>query len=67
MRIIELPEIERVLAETDLLAPIEAGFIAYSRGGAVVPPVGELILDKGELHADRGNRLAPRLQTGMGR
>lgn len=56
MRRIELEEIKGILAETDLLPPIEAGFVAYSRGRAVVPPVGELILEDapGEVHIKYG-------------
>lgn len=38
----------------DLLPEIEAGFIAYSEGKAMVPPVGELLLDKGEVHIKYG-------------
>ena len=29
-------------------------FVAYSSGRAVVPPVGELLLDKGEVHLKYG-------------
>jgi ornithine cyclodeaminase len=54
MRIVELPEIEQALAGLDVLSLIEAGFVAYSEGRAVVPPVGELILDEGETHIKYG-------------
>ncbi len=54
MRIVELPEIEEALAGLDVLPLIEAGFVAYSEGRAVVPPVGELILDEGETHIKYG-------------
>jgi ornithine cyclodeaminase len=54
MRIVELPEIEKALENLDLLPLIEAGFVAYSEGRAVVPPVGELILDEGETHIKYG-------------
>jgi ornithine cyclodeaminase len=37
-----------------LIPAIEDGFAAYSSGRAVVPPVGELILDKGEVHIKYG-------------
>ena len=37
-----------------MLAAIEEGFAAYSVGRAVVPPVGELILDEGETHIKYG-------------
>ncbi len=43
-------EIARVLPRLDLTAAIEAGFAAYSRGDAVVPPVGELLFERGEAH-----------------
>ena len=54
MRIVELPEIEKALRGLDVLPLIEAGFVAYSEGRAVVPPVGELILDEGETHIKYG-------------
>jgi len=54
MRIIELEKIKLLLAEVDLIPMIEAGFVAYSRGQAVVPPVGELVLDRGEVHIKYG-------------
>lgn len=54
MRIVELPEIEKALEDLDVLPLIEAGFVAYSEGRAVVPPVGELILDEGETHIKYG-------------
>jgi ornithine cyclodeaminase len=54
VRIIERPQIDEALARLDVLPLIEAGFVAYSEGRAVVPPVGELILDKGEVHIKYG-------------
>jgi ornithine cyclodeaminase len=54
VRIVELPEIQQVLTGLDVLPLIEAGFVAYSEGRAVVPPVGELILDEGETHIKYG-------------
>ena len=56
MRIIGIEEIEAVLDRIDLMPAIEAGFIAYSEGRAVVPPVGELILEDppGEVHIKYG-------------
>ena len=54
MEIVRRAEIERVLPELDLLPAIEAGFAAYSAGAAVVPPVAELLLDKGEVHIKCG-------------
>lgn len=43
-----------MLPSLNLLPAIEAGFVSYSRDRAVVPPVGELILDKGEVHIKYG-------------
>ena len=56
MRIIELDEIEGALARIDLTAAIEAAFVAYSEGSAVVPPVGELLFENppGEVHIKYG-------------
>jgi ornithine cyclodeaminase len=49
-------EIESVLDGLDLVPAIEAGFVAYSRGRAVVPPVGELLFEepRGEAHIKYG-------------
>lgn len=54
MKIITLKEIKEVLPRIDLLPAIEAGFEAYSAGQSVVPPVGELLLDKGDVHIKYG-------------
>lgn len=54
MRTISLDEINALLPSLDLLPAMEAGFIAYSSGRAVVPPVGELLLDRGEVHIKYG-------------
>lgn len=54
MRIIQLNEIESLLTEIDLMPAIESGFVSYSEGQAVVPPVGELLLDRGEVHIKYG-------------
>lgn len=54
MKIATKAEIRSVLSSLDLLPAIEEGFVAYSQGRAVVPPVGELILDKGEVHIKSG-------------
>ena len=54
MKIITLDEIKSVLPSLDLVADIEAGFAAYSNEQAVVPPVGELLLDRGEVHIKYG-------------
>lgn len=54
MKIIDHPQIQRILPGLDLMPEIERGFMAYSQGRAVVPPIGELILDKGEVHIKYG-------------
>ena len=54
MKIITLKEIKEVLPRIDLLPSIEAGFEAHSAGQSVVPPVGELLLDKGDVHIKYG-------------
>lgn len=54
MKIISLEQIKKVLPKLDLIPEIEAGFRAFSEGQASAPPVGELILDKGEVHIKYG-------------
>jgi len=54
MKIATLAQIREVLPSLDLISAIEEGFVAYSSGRATVPPVGELILDKGEVHIKSG-------------
>lgn len=55
-RIYHFAEIKRVCAELDFSAAIEAGFVAYSKGQVVVPPVGELSfqLPPGDTHIKYG-------------
>ena len=48
VKIITRKEIEEILPALDLVPAVEAAFVAYSQGAAVVPPVGELLLDEGE-------------------
>ncbi len=49
-------QIERALEGVDVTGAIEEGFVAYSRGKVVVPPVGELILEDppGDVHIKYG-------------
>jgi ornithine cyclodeaminase len=56
MQVVDLETIKAALAGVDPTPVIEAGFVAYSHGGAVVPPVGELILHEppGEVHIKYG-------------
>jgi len=51
-----LDEIKRSLERVDPLPLIEAGFVAYSRGRVVVPPVGEMIFadPPGDVHIKYG-------------
>lgn len=56
-RLVTLDEIKAVLPEVDLIDDMKRGFIAYSNGQCVIPPVGELILDDpapGEVHIKYG-------------
>lgn len=55
-RILTWEEIEAALGGVDLVAEMERAFQAYSEGRAVVPPVGELLLEepRGEVHIKYG-------------
>ncbi len=54
MEFITLDQIHQILPSLDLVSEIEKGFIAYSEGRVVVPPIGEMILDTGEVHIKYG-------------
>ena len=54
MKIITKTEIEAILPSLDPIPAIEQGFVEYSAGKCNVPPVGELIMDKGEVHIKYG-------------
>lgn len=56
MQTITLADIKTAVSHLDPLPAIEAGFVAYSAGESVVPPVGELIMDKppGDVHIKYG-------------
>ncbi len=56
MKIIGIERIREVLAAIDLIPEIEAAFVAYSEGRAVVPPVGELLFEDppGDVHIKYG-------------
>lgn len=51
-----LAEIEKALGSVDPLPLIEEGFVAYSQGRVVVPPVGEMIFEDppGDVHIKYG-------------
>ena len=55
-QIIQLEDIKEIVKTMDVVAAIEAGFIQYSNGKTVVPPVGELILEDppGDVHIKYG-------------
>ena len=50
--VISLPMILGAVRSIDPIPLIEEGFVAYSQGRAVVPPVGELIFEDppGDVH-----------------
>ena len=54
--VISLPEILEAARAIDPLPLIEEGFVAYSEGRAVVPPVGEMIFESppGDVHIKYG-------------
>jgi len=56
VEIISLEEITALIKDIDLVAAMEEGFIEYSNGNTVVPPVGELLFDnpKGDAHIKYG-------------
>ncbi len=54
MEIITLQKIKQILPKINLISEIEKGFISYSENQTVVPPVGELLLEKGEVHIKYG-------------
>ncbi|MEH6444006.1 MAG: ornithine cyclodeaminase family protein [Oceanospirillaceae bacterium] len=54
--IINLDQIKASIKNIDLVTAMEHGFIQYSNGNSVVPPVGELLFDKpkGDVHLKYG-------------
>jgi ornithine cyclodeaminase len=54
--VINLKEIKKILKDIDVVAAMEEGFIQYSNGNTVVPPVGELLFEKpkGDAHIKYG-------------
>ena len=53
-RILKRAAIEQAIAGLDLVPLIEAGFAAYSAGRCNIPPIGELVMEKGEVHIKYG-------------
>jgi len=58
MRIFTRQEIEKAVRAQDVMAALEDGFVAYSRGEVNTPPVGYLKFDAppGDLHIKYGHR-----------
>ncbi len=55
-KVFNLDQIKRALNTFDPVQAIEKGFVDYSQGKVVVPPVGELLFDepRGEAHIKYG-------------
>lgn len=56
MKIIKLDQIKEILKKIDIISVIEQGFIAYSNGNVISPPVGEMIFQQppGDVHIKYG-------------
>jgi len=56
MHILDKKRIINILNGLDLVPIIEEGFISYSKGGSIIPPVGELTFDDppGDVHIKYG-------------
>ena len=54
MLIASKQQIVKALPTLDLVSAIATAFARYSAGEAVVPPVGELLLDRGDVHIKYG-------------
>ena len=55
-KIVGLEQIKEILKSVDVIQAIEDGFVAYSEGKVVVPPVGEMIFENppGDAHIKYG-------------
>lgn len=55
-KIVPLKQIKEIVKDLPVIQDIEDGFVDYSRGKAVIPPVGELIFEDppGEVHIKYG-------------
>ena len=55
-KIIKLEQIKEILKSIDPIQNIEEGFVAYSQGKVVVPPIGEMIFENppGDCHIKYG-------------
>jgi len=56
MKILKLEQIKEILKNVDVISAIEEGFVKFSEGKAVIPPVGEMIFDQppGDVHIKYG-------------
>lgn len=56
MKILTLVQIKNIIPSLDLLPSIEEGFVEYSKGNCVIPPVGELLFKEppGDVHIKYG-------------
>lgn len=56
MKILDIEQIKKILSSIDIPSAIEAGFLAYSQGKAVIPPVAEMLFEKppGDVHIKYG-------------
>ncbi|WP_299124284.1 hypothetical protein [uncultured Tenacibaculum sp.] len=54
--VINLEEIKKIVADIDVVSAMEEGFVQYSNGNTIVPPVGELLFEepKGDAHIKYG-------------
>lgn len=54
--VLDLQQIKTIVKNLDVISAMKEGFIAYSNGNAVVPPVGELIFEDppGDVHIKYG-------------
>jgi ornithine cyclodeaminase len=54
MLILDRAQIAELLPKLELMSSLEQGFVDYSQGNCIVPPVGELLLEHGEIHIKYG-------------
>jgi ornithine cyclodeaminase len=53
--VLEKPQIQRFLPEpSEIIAALETGYISYENGQSIIPEVGYLPLEKGEVHIKYG-------------
>ena len=59
-KVFNLSQIKEVLKNIDPIQAIEEGFVAYSQGKVVVPPIGEMLFESppGDVHIKYGYIIA---------